>query len=82
MKKEDNKKTLLTDLSVGQKAEIVSIEGGRGARKRLSDMGLTPNTTIEVIRIAPFFGPVNIEVRNFRLVIGRGLASKILVKPK
>jgi ferrous iron transport protein A len=58
---------------------IVSIAGGQVATKRLVDMGLTPGTRIKLLKKA-FFGPLEIEVRGSRLVLGRGLATKILVK--
>jgi DtxR family Mn-dependent transcriptional regulator len=73
-------KLFLTDLEPGQKGEIVSVMGGFMAVKRLADLGLTSGTKIKVIKKAPFSGPVKIEVRGSRLVLGRGLASKILVK--
>ena len=70
----------LVRLRTNEKAEIVSIAGGQMATKRLADLGLIPGTIIKVLRRAPFWGPVEIEVRGSRLVLGRGLASKILVK--
>ena len=72
----------LIELEPDQTAEIVSIMGGMMAVKRLADLGLTEGTKIKVITKAPFSGPVKIEVRGSRLVLGRGLASKILVKIK
>jgi Fe2+ transport system protein FeoA len=67
-------------LRENQEAEIISIIGGRMANKRLADLGLTSGTKVRVLRKAPFFGPIEIEVRGSELVLGRGLASKILVK--
>ena len=76
------KDLFLTDLEPNQTAEIVSIAGGITANKRLADLGLTEGTKIKVIKKAPFYGPIKIEIRGSRLVLGRGLASKILVKIK
>lgn len=70
----------LIKLQRGVEAKVISISGGRFASKRLADLGLTPGTKIKVLRKAPFFGPVEIEVRGSKLVLGRGLATKILVK--
>jgi ferrous iron transport protein A len=70
----------LIKLKPGEVAEVISIAGGRMAIKRLADLGLTPGTKIKVLRKAPLFGPVEIEARGSKLVLGRGLASKILVK--
>jgi len=78
MKKE--KGLLLVNLKEGEGAEIISVLGGQMANKRLADLGLTPGTKIKVLRKAPFFGPIEIEVRGSKLALGRGIASKILVK--
>lgn len=70
----------LTDLRLGQTGEVVSIETGYRAKRRLEDMGLTPGTRIRVLRLAPFGGPIEISVRGSRLVVGRGMARRIFVK--
>lgn len=70
----------LVKLNEKEEAEIVSILGGQMATKRLVDLGLTPGTKIKVLRKAPLFGPVEIEVRGSTLVLGQGLAAKVLVK--
>ncbi len=59
---------------------IVSIVGGQMATKRLADLGLTSGTQIKILR-KTLFGPLEIEAKGSRLVIGRGLAAKILVRP-
>ncbi len=74
------KELFLINLKPDEDAEIISILGGQMVNKRLSDLGLTPETKIRVLRRAPFWGPIEIEDRGSRLVLGRGLASKILVK--
>jgi ferrous iron transport protein A len=79
---DENNKTILTDLEDGQIGIIVSITGGKKAIKRLADLGLNPGTGIKVLRKAWFSGPVQIELCGSKLVIGRGLASKIVVQLK
>jgi len=74
------KQTSLINLRPGEEAEIISIFGGQMATKRLADLGLTPGTQIKLLRKAHLWGPVEIEVRGSRLVLGRGLATKVLVK--
>ena len=71
--------TSLTELEDGQTAIIVSVLGGKMLTKRLADLGLTSGTAIKVIRKTLFSGPIQIEVSGSRLVLGRGLASKIFV---
>jgi len=66
----------------GQTGVMRSVLGGKMAAKRLADMGLTAGTEIKMIRKALFKGPVQIELCGARLVLGRGLASRIIVDPK
>ncbi len=72
----------LIKLKEGDTGEIIGISDGQMANKRLADLGLTPGAKIKILRKAPFFGPLEIEVCGSRLVLGRGLASKVLVKTK
>lgn len=72
----------LIDLKDGQDAVILSITAGWKATKRLADLGLTPNTRIKILRKAPLGGPIEVEVRGTKVVIGRGLAAKICAKSK
>ena len=70
----------LTDLQDGQTGIIVSITGGKMSTKRLADLGLTPGKEIRIIRKTLFSGPIQIEVCGSRLVLGRGLALKIIIE--
>jgi DtxR family Mn-dependent transcriptional regulator len=86
----------LSDLRNGESGIIISVGGSRGrdrghggrARrgwrfgKRLEDMGLTPGTTVTVVKAAPFNGPLEVYVRGSRLAIGRGMAERIFVEVK
>jgi Fe2+ transport system protein FeoA len=71
--------SILTDLEDGQTGIIISISGGKKASKRLADLGLTPGAAIRVLRKTLFSGPVQIEISGSKLVLGSGLASKIIV---
>jgi Fe2+ transport system protein FeoA len=71
----------LTDLAEGEKGVIVKALGGFGLVRRLADMGLTPGVEVKLVRKGSFSGPVEIEVRGVALALGRGVASKVLVKP-
>jgi len=70
----------LEKLSPNQIGEIVSIIGGRIAAKRLADLGLVPGAQIKILRRILLRGPLEIEVKGSRLILGRGLAAKVLVK--
>jgi ferrous iron transport protein A len=74
--------TGLTELEDGQTGIIVSVLGGKVLTKRLADLGITSGTKVKVIRRTLFSGPVQVEVAGSRLVLGNGLASKIMVELK
>ncbi|MDD2646722.1 MAG: FeoA domain-containing protein [Patescibacteria group bacterium] len=70
----------LIDLKENQEVEIISVVGGQMVTKRLADLGLVFGTKIKILGKAPFWGPIEIEVLGSKLALGRGIASKILVK--
>jgi len=78
----DRKLLCLIDLKEGQRGIITTVLGGRGAIKKLADLGLTPNTEIKILKKIPYRGPIEIQSRGSNLVLGRGIASKVMVEPK
>jgi len=68
----------LTMVSPGRKAQVAGIRAGRGLTRRLADMGLTIGVSIRVIN-SQTCGPILIDLRGSRLVLGHGVAQKILV---
>jgi len=71
----------LTDLGRGDRCTVVLALGGHGMVRRLAEMGLTPGTEVTVVRSAPMHGPVEVSLRGVYLALGRGIASRVLVKP-
>lgn len=60
---------------------IVETVGGEGLlRKRLLEMGLTPNTLVKVRKIAPMGDPIEVYLRSYVLTIRKEDAAKIIVK--
>ena len=49
----EKKQINITDAKEGQKVTVVSILGGQMAVKRLSDLGLTPQTEIRIVKKIP-----------------------------
>ncbi len=72
--------TRLTNFNIGDEAIVVDIEGGRGVRSKLFNLGLTPGIKIKIISRNEW-GPIVLEVRDGKIAIGRGMAEKILVRP-
>ncbi len=71
----------LADLEAGTEAVVRSVVAGYGVARRLADMGITPGTVVRVVRRNAFMGPIEVEVRGTRLLLGRGVAAKVLVEP-
>ena len=69
----------LTDLLVGDQGEMHSILDSELAQKLL-EMGCTPGEQIEVVRKAPFGGPIAILVSSYVLSIRKEDAMQIEVK--
>jgi Fe2+ transport system protein FeoA len=69
----------LSMISSGEKVRMVSIEAGRGLNSRLASMGLLPNVEITVVNNR-HPGPFIINVKGSRMMLGRGMAHKIMVR--
>lgn len=70
----------LDNIKPGQ-GGVISKIGGQGLlRRRLLDMGLTPNTCIKVRKVAPMGDPIELSLRSYVLTIRKEEASKIELK--
>lgn len=59
---------------------IITQIGGEGAlRRHLLDMGLTPNTRIQVRKVAPMGDPIELSLRGYVLTLRAEDAEKITV---
>jgi len=63
----------------GREVTLVDVDAGRGLRQRLADMGLVPGTVMRVVSNGGN-GPFVVAVKETRIMLGRGMARKILVK--
>ena len=69
----------LTVLKKGDRARVAELQGGRTFGRRLADMGILPGTPLTVVVGG---GPVILELRGQRVVIGRGMAHRVMVQPE
>ncbi len=70
----------LDQLKPGQ-AGVIATVGGEGAlRRRLLDMGLTPNTKVLVRKVAPMGDPMELFLRGYVLTLRSEDAAKIGLK--
>jgi len=72
--------TTLDQLKTGSRGVIKSIGGEGALRRRLLDMGLTPNTTVMVRKVAPLGDPIELHLRNYELTIRQEDAKKIEIQ--
>jgi Fe2+ transport system protein FeoA len=70
----------LGNLKPNQSGKVVRVEGQGANKKRLFDMGITPNTIIKVKKRAPLGDPIEIEVRGYVMGIRKEEANKIIVE--
>ncbi|GAM55590.1 ferrous iron transport protein A [Vibrio ishigakensis] len=71
----------LADLALGQDATIVSMQQlDSQTRKKLMVMGLLPNTSITLVRVAPFGDPLQVRVRDVSVALRKSTASQIDVE--
>jgi len=70
----------LTECEEMEEITIKRVNCGARAKRRLANLGLVPGSKIKKIKTAPFRGPLQISVKGTTLVIGRGLANRILVE--
>ncbi|MCD6526968.1 MAG: ferrous iron transport protein A [Desulfuromonas sp.] len=72
----------LRQLDVQDKAIIISVTAPGEMGRRLRDMGLVPNTEIEIIGRAPLKDPVALRLRGFTLTLRNNEADHITVEKK
>jgi Fe2+ transport system protein FeoA len=75
---EQKKARSLSKVQAVETVKLVGIEAGRGLNSRLASMGLVPNVKITVVNNSQP-GPFVISVKNSKMMLGRGMAHKIMV---
>ena len=72
---------LLTKLRVGDSATVLRIPDDTNGEllRYLAQLGLVPGVDVKVVEIAPFDGPLTLEIDDKWQVIGRNVAASILV---
>ena len=58
---------------------FISLEGGRGAMQRLTDMGLIPGERLKVLHNSGY-GSIAVFIKGAKVALGHGLAAKIIVE--
>ncbi len=68
----------LSIVKAGETVKLAKIEAGRGLNSRLASMGLLPGVAMKVVSNG-HPGPFVISVKGSKMMLGRGMAHKILV---
>jgi len=68
----------LSTVQAGETVKLVRINAGHGLNSRLASMGLLPNVEITVVNNT-HPGPFVISVKDSKMMLGRGMAQKIMV---
>ena len=69
----------LAAISQGKEVTLLSVDGGRQIKKRLAEMGLSEGMKFKVLK-SDGRGPCIILVGDTRLVLGHGMAERIMVQ--
>ena len=70
--------TSLAAIGPGKQARVVAVTAGHNLAQRLADMGLTPGTVLRVVN-RQGSGPILVELRGTKIVLGSGISQKIIV---
>lgn len=62
-------------------ARVVSFADGADCRLDLMQLGIVPGARVEVVRQAPFGGPLQVNVIGAHMALRAGVASSVIVEP-
>lgn len=71
---------LLSELKVGDKAEVTGLLVENAVRRRILDMGLVKGTRFKVLRVAPLGDPIEILFKGVYLTLRKNEAAGVLVQ--
>ena len=69
----------LEEVAVGATARVADVTGDDPTTLRLLEMGLTPGVSVRVVGTAPLGGPLELELRGYRLSIRRHDAARVAI---
>ncbi|OQA02573.1 MAG: FeoA domain protein [Planctomycetes bacterium ADurb.Bin401] len=75
-----HERIFLKDAGNEKSVRLLKIEAGQALKARLAAMGLLPGTQFRIINNG-HPGPFVIDLKGSRIVLGRGMAGKVVVKP-
>ncbi len=73
---------LLSEFTVGESGKIVKVNGEGRIRRRLFDMGITPQAEVLMRKKAPLGDPIEVTVRGYELTLRKVEAACVEVEVK
>lgn len=73
---------LLSDFIVGEGGIITKVNGEGRIRRRLFDMGVTPQAEVKMRKKAPLGDPIEVTVRGYELTLRKVEAACVEVEVK
>ena len=70
----------LNEFNLNEKGKVKKIEAEGKIKRRLFDMGVTPNTEIILRKYAPLGDPIEVTIRGYELTLRKDEANKILMR--
>ena len=70
----------LDELTIGERGKVSKVGGSGALRQHFLDMGVIPDTVIEIVKFAPTGDPVEIKLHGYELTIRREDAAKIEIE--
>ncbi len=68
---------LLSELSIGERGKVKSVNGEGAIRRRLFDMGITPGAEVYLRKKAPLGDPIEIALRGYELTLRKAEAAHV-----
>lgn len=69
----------LSEAAPGNSYKIVKLDGGEKFKSKMISMGIFPERSIEIMNCDGCVGPIAVKTGFSKIVLGRGMASKIIV---
>ncbi|MBQ2052716.1 MAG: ferrous iron transport protein A [Bacilli bacterium] len=70
----------LVDFKIGESGRIKKVEGEGRLRRRLLDMGVTPNANVYLRKKAPLGDPLEITIRGYELTLRKSEAELVYLE--
>ncbi len=73
---------LVSDFTVGEGGKIVKVNGEGRIRRRMFDMGITPQADVVMRKKEPLGDPIEVTVRGYELTLRKGEAACVEAEVK